>query len=98
MAQSFINTFEFYKQDYGGAQPHDEAVKDALQINEWRRGYVESLELEKVDWGHLAAIGEVSNEDSYKLWARIREAAADELESGRRSAKVVGVNKEPYEL
>lgn len=98
MAQSFLNTIDFYKADYGGSKPHDEAVKEALQMNEWRRGYIESLEPEKVEWGHFSAIAEHNPDDSFKLWARIREVAADELESGRRSGKVLGINREPYEL
>lgn len=98
MAQSFIGTINFYKADYGGSHPHDEAVKKALEINEWRRNYIESLEPEEIEWGHILAVGEINQEDSYKLWSRVRENAADELESGRRTAKVVGVEKEPFEM
>lgn len=49
MARAFADTMEFYKTDCGGAKPHDEAFKEALQRNEWRRGYVDGLEPEKVD-------------------------------------------------
>src|SRR5688500_18742706 len=44
-AKSFISTIEFYKSDFGGKKPHDEAVKEALQSQESRRSYVESLSL-----------------------------------------------------
>jgi hypothetical protein len=98
MTRSFINTVEFYKSDWGGAKPHDEAVKQSLQMNEWRRSYVEGLEPEKVDWGHIAAVGEASMQDSLLLWSRLIESAEDELESGRRSAQVAGARTEPYEL
>jgi hypothetical protein len=98
MVRAFIGTVEWYKTEWGGAEPHDEAVKKALSMDEWRREYVENLEPEKVSWGHISAVGEVCMNDSFKLWTRLRETAADELESGRHSAKVVGVNREPYEL
>ncbi|MDQ3747411.1 MAG: hypothetical protein M3367_00120 [Acidobacteriota bacterium] len=98
MAQAFASTMEFYKTDWGGAKPHEEAVKEALLRNEWRRGYVEGLPPEKVDWSHLAAVAEVDVNDSLTLWARVREAADDELESGRRAAQVTGNRTEPYAL
>lgn len=98
MTQAFANSLEFYKNDWGGAKAHDEAVKEALQMNEWRRGYVNSLEPERVGWGHLAAIAEVDVKDSLALWERVRNAADDELESGRRAAQVTGNRTEPYAL
>jgi hypothetical protein len=97
-AQSFIGTVEFYKSEFGGGKPHDEAVKEALQCHEWRRGYVESLPCEEITWGHMSAVGEVSIEDALRLWTRVREAADDELESGKRGAKVAGDNSGPYAL
>jgi hypothetical protein len=98
MAQAFTSTLEFYKSDWGGAQPHDEAVKKNLSMNEWRREYVKGLQPEKVDWTHLAAIAELDVNDSLNLWIRLREAADDELENGRRAANVMGNRKEPYAL
>jgi hypothetical protein len=98
MAQAFISTVEFYKTDWGGAKPHDEAIKEGLLRNEWRRGYVEGLEPEKVGWEHIAAVGEVNVNDSLTLWGRVREAADDELESGKRAAQVTGSRTEPYAL
>ena len=98
IAQAFISTVEFYKAEYGGAKPHDEAVKDALSMSERRREWVQGLQPEKVEWGHIAAVAEVSAEDSLTLWARVREAADDELETGRRAAKITGCNTEAYAL
>lgn len=98
MARAFASTMEFYKSDWGGAKPHNEAFKEMLSMNEWRRKYVEGLPPEKVDWGHLAAIAEVDVNDSLALWVRLREAADDELESGRRAAVIVGSKREPYAL
>jgi hypothetical protein len=97
-AQSFIGTVEFYKSEFGGAKPHDEAVREALQCHEWRRGYVEGLSVEEITWGHMSAVGEASIEDALRLWTRVREAADDELESGKRGAKVAGENTTPYSL
>ncbi len=53
-----------------------------------------------MDWSHLAAIAEVSLKDSLGLWTRIREAADDELETGKRAAQVAGgeLNLKPYAL
>jgi hypothetical protein len=97
-AQSFIGTVDFYKSELGGGKPHDEAVKEALQRHEWRRGYVEGLSVEEITWGHMSAVAEVSIDDSLELWRRVREAADDELESGKRGARVAGENSEPYAL
>jgi hypothetical protein len=98
LAHSFAGTINFYKSEYGGSKPHDEAVKEALSADEWRREYVKSLEPEKVDWGYIAAVGEHSMSDALSLWTRVREAADDELESGRRAAKVAGNHTEAYAL
>jgi hypothetical protein len=95
-AQSFIATVEFYKAEYGGSFPHSEAVKEAMKLNEWRRGYVEGLNPHEVEWGHIAAVAEVSPGDALQLWARVRESADDELESGIRGARVTGDHSEPY--
>ena len=96
MAQAFASTMEFFKSEMGGSKTDGEAFQEALQRNEWRRGYIEGLEPEKVSWTHLAAVAEVDVNDSLKIWARIREAADDELESGRRAAQVAGSRPEPY--
>ncbi len=98
MTRAFIASIDFYKADYGGSHPHDEAVKEMLSTNEWRREYVEGLHPEKVDWSHLSAIAEVDVNDSLELWERLRETADDELESGKRAAAIVGSRKEPYAL
>jgi hypothetical protein len=67
-------------------------------VLEWRRGYVLGLAPEEVTWGHLAAIAELNTDDCMKLWARVRVAADDEFECGRRGAKVAGDNTNPYAL
>ncbi len=96
MAQAFASTIEFYKSDWGGAKPHDEAFAEALKRNEWRRKYVEGLQPEKIDWTDLAAISEIDVNDALTLWARMRETADNELESGLRAAAIVGTRKEAY--
>ena len=63
-----------------------------------RRGYVEGLAVEEINWGHLTAVAEVNTDDCFKLWSRVREAADDELQSGMRGAKVAGDNSDPYAL
>ena len=98
MAQAFIGTVEFYKAEHGGANSHKEAVKQAMSLDEFRRKQVEGLQPEKVSWSHIGAVAQASMEDGLELWMRIREAADDELEGGRRAAKVTGDNREPYEL
>jgi len=72
-AQSFIGTIEFYKSEFGGGKPHDEAVKETLQIYECRRQYVAGLQPPEVTWGHFAAVAEVNTDDALKLWARVRK-------------------------
>lgn len=96
LTRAYIASTEFYKADYGGAYPHDEAVKQNLSMNEKRREYVEGLQPEKVDWSHLAAISEIDVNDALTLWARMRETADNELESGLRAAAIVGTRKEAY--
>jgi len=98
MTRSFINTIDFYKSDQGGSNPHDESVKRALSMSEWRREYVEGLLPEDITWAHLAAVAEVNMADALELWARIRQTADDELEGGRRASKVTGGNTEPCAL
>ena len=44
-------------------KPHDEAVKEALQANDWRRSYVEGLLPEKIDWGYITPIAEVNTDE-----------------------------------
>jgi hypothetical protein len=97
-AQSFIATVQFYKSEVGGGKSHEDAVKETLQCHEWRRGYVEGLAVEEINWGHMAALAEVNTDDALDLWRRVREAADDELESGKRGAKVAGDNADPYAL
>ena len=97
-AESFIARLEFYKSEGGGTMSHDEAVKEALQCHEARRAYVQGLAVEEINWGHMAAVAEANTDDALDLWARVREAADDELQSGRRGAKVAGHNADPYAL
>ena len=56
------------------------------------------MAVEEIDWGHLAALAEVNTDDCFKLWSRVREAADDELQSGKRGAKVAGDNATPHAL
>lgn len=98
MARAFVGTINFHKSEYGGSKPHDEAVKEAMAMQEQRRAWVEGLQPEKVDWQHLAALGEHSMSDALSLWTRVCEAADDELESGIRASKVAGNNTEAYAL
>jgi hypothetical protein len=98
MAQAFIGTIEYYKADYGGSHSHDEAIKQAESMNEWRRQQVENQEPSKISWADIAAIGEKSIDDSLIVWARIRDAADDELECGGRAAQVSGNSTTPFEL
>jgi len=97
-AQSFVGTIEFYKSDYGGLRPYDVAVKEAQESQEWRRGCVAGLLPKEITWAHITAVAEANTDDALTLWARIREAADDELESGKRGAKVAGSDTQPYDL
>lgn len=97
-AQSFIATVEFYKSDHGGGKSHDEAVKETVECYDARRAYVQGLAVEAINWGHMAAVAEANTYDALDLWARVRQAAEDELESGKRGAKVAGENSTPYSL
>ncbi len=98
MTRAYIASIDYYKSDYGGSSPHDEAVKKHLSMNEWRRDYVKDLQPEKVEWSHLAAIAEADVTDSIKLWERLRDAADNDLESGKRASEIVGSRVEPYAL
>jgi hypothetical protein len=95
-AQSFIGAIEFYKTEHGGKKPHDDAVKEALQNYEWRRGYVAALLPQDVTWADLVAVADVDPDHALELWARLRVAADDELECGKRGAKTAGDNGNPY--
>ena len=67
-------------------------------LNQHRRQYVQGLQPNEVNWEQVAAIAEVSMDDGLALWIRLKETADDELESGRRAAKVAGDNASPYAL
>jgi hypothetical protein len=95
-AQSFMATVEFYKSEYGGSKTHEEALAETLRCHESRRHYVEGLAIEEIGWGHIAAVAEVNTDDCFKLWSRVRGAADDELQSGKRGAKVAGENTTPF--
>jgi hypothetical protein len=97
-AQAFIGAIKFYKTEHGGARSHEDAVKEALKNHEWRRGYVAALQPQEVVWTDLAAVADVDPDHALELWARLRVAADDELECGKRGAKVAGENGEPYAL
>jgi hypothetical protein len=97
MAQAYIETIDFYKSDWGG-KTHDEAVESTIEHSEWRRGAVKGLRPEEVEWKHIAAVAEVSTEESLEFWKRVRAAAENELESGRRSAAIAGDKTDPYAL
>jgi hypothetical protein len=97
-AQSFSGTIDFYKSADGGKKPHDDAVKEALQNYEWRRGYVVAVLPHEVTWADIAAVADVDTDHALELWTRLRVAADDELESGKRGAKVAGDNGDPYTL
>lgn len=45
-----------------------------------------------------AAVGDIDTDSALQLWGRLREEADDELESGKRGAKVAGDNGNPYTL
>jgi hypothetical protein len=95
-AQSFIATVEFYKSEYGGTKTHEEALEETLKSHELRRNCIEGLPIEEINWGHFAAVGDANRDDCFKLWSRVREAADDDLQSGKRGAKVAGENTTPF--
>lgn len=97
MAREYAATIDFYKSPEYGALSHGEAVERTEALSESRREWVRDTPAEKVEWSHLAAIGEKNLGDALGMWVRVREAADDELESGQRSANVVGPLR-PYEL
>jgi hypothetical protein len=97
-AESFKQTIHFYKTDFGEPKTHDEAIKETLLIYEHRREYVAGVLPAELTWGQIAAVAEVDTDDALKLWARVRQAADDELECGRRGAKVAGYDPNPYAL
>lgn len=91
MSRAFKGTIDFYKAEHGGGLSHAEAVKSAEALNEARRKWVkEGMPLKEIDWTDLSAVGDVNMTEAVEVWGRIREAAVAELESGRRSAYVVG--------
>jgi hypothetical protein len=98
LARTYIGRIEFYKSEWGGSKPHAEAVKDATSMRDWQRAQAAEFPADKVDWHHIAAVGEQSMPDALALWTRVREAADDELETGRRAAKVAGNHTGAYAL
>lgn len=97
-SKSFKRTIEFYKAEHGGGKSHGEAVEEAVKVLEWRREFITSVISEEVTWSDLTAVGDVNINDALTLWARVREAADDELECGKRGARVSGDSTTPYAL
>lgn len=96
MARGFINTVEFYKKEQGGSLSHEQAVEKMVSVDEWRREYIESCEPQRISWGDIAAVAQANVNDGLHVWARVREAADDELESGKRASEVVGESSDPF--
>jgi hypothetical protein len=100
MARAFKGAVDFYKAECGGGFSHEEALNGAAEMQEYRRNsinLVDEMPAEGVGWATLSAIAEVDMPRVVKVWSRVREAAADELESGRRSALIIG-HAEPWEM
>jgi hypothetical protein len=91
MSSAFKGTIDFYRAEHGGGLSHAEAVKAAEALQETRRKWVrEGMPLKEIGWTDLSAVADVSMAEAVEVWARVREAAVSELESGRRTAYVVG--------
>lgn len=98
MSEAYLRQIEYYKKDYGGEHTHDEAVKLAESMMKWRREEIENKLPHQISWADISALGEVNIDDSFAYWVKLRETAADEFETGRQAGKVVGVDRQPYEL
>jgi hypothetical protein len=96
MGRAFANTLDFYKSDWGGAASHEDAIAMTASMNEWRRSAIDGSPPEKVSWGDISALAQIDIADGLALWARVRESADDELESGRRAASIVGSRNDPF--
>src|SRR5918993_1434110 len=91
-------SYHFNRLKLTGSTIEQDALEEMLKRHEWRRSYIEGLSVEETNWGHLSAVAEANTDDCFKLWSRVREAADDELQSGKRGAKVAGENSTPYSL
>ena len=98
MSRAFVSTIDFYKSDPGGAASHEDAIVRTASLNEWRRSVIDGSQPEKVTWAQISALAEADMADGLALWARVREAADDELESGRRAARILGSRNDPFAL
>jgi hypothetical protein len=98
MARAYAGTIEYYKAEHGGSHSHDEAIKETESLNEWRRKQIEGMQPEKISWDDIAAVAEAGFDEAFSLWIRLREAADDELLSGRRAARFAGHNTEAYAM
>ncbi|MDT7690174.1 MAG: hypothetical protein QOE46_2933 [Acidobacteriota bacterium] len=91
MSSAFKSTIDFYKVEHGGGLTHEDAVRAAEEMQQWRRKRIkEGIPAREIGWTELAALGEVSLREAAEVWSHVREAAAVELESGARSAQVIG--------
>jgi hypothetical protein len=98
MSRAFKSTIDFYKSDWGAAASHEEAIAMTASMNEWRRSVINGSQPEKVSWGEISALAEIDMSEGLALWARVRESADDELESGRRAAKILSQRNDPFAL
>jgi hypothetical protein len=102
LARSFVERIDFYKSPFGGEKPHALAAEEAeafhADARAWLRAHPEGLQPERVTWGQIAALAQESMPASIALWARVGEAADDELASGRRAAEAAGRAATPWAL
>jgi hypothetical protein len=98
MSRVYLGTIKFYKSKYAGELSHADAVEKAASMNKWRREKVDASLPERISWTEISAVAEASMEEGLIVWGKVREAADDELESGRRAAGVTGDQSDPYTI
>jgi hypothetical protein len=98
LARAYIATVEFHKEPHGGSMSHTEAVAATAEMQESRRKWLsEGVAVDRISWGDISAAGEANMQEALNVWMRVREAACDELEIGRRAAQV-GDHTGPWAL
>lgn len=90
LTRAFKGTVDFYKCDHGGSMTHADAVKAAEEMAACRREWAKEMPMREIGWTEISALAEVSLGDGLAAWAKLKEAAENDLESGARAAQAMG--------
>jgi hypothetical protein len=94
-AREFDYAAEFYLKR---PMTPDEARERARTLHDENRAeYAESLPVDKLDWGHMAALAGVSMQKAIETWEAIKQKAREDIASGVYISETITPDASPIE-